>query len=47
MKLKYEAPQITELPPATTAVESTHPKAMVLTPDSFRENIAAYQDWED
>jgi hypothetical protein len=45
--MKYETPQLTALPSAIRAVESTHPKASVLTPDSFRENIAAYQDWED
>lgn len=45
--MKYETPQITELPPAITAVESTHPKAMVRTPDFALENIAAYEDWED
>jgi hypothetical protein len=45
--MKYETPQVIALTSAITAVQSIHPKAWVLTPDSFRENIAAYQDWED
>jgi hypothetical protein len=45
--MKYEAPQLTVLTSAITAVQGMHPKAAVRTPDSFRENIAAYQDWED